>query len=362
MTKTFLDSQEIKATDACASLFMKEGIRLMHSGNNADSALLYFDRALELRRRLPTEVPMHAYGLAACWLNRAEALTCLGAAHRVRALRAYDEALALLRPLPLGDDPRFSRRLAIAHQNRALVLAAHDPPATADAIAALIDAIAVLNHAETMEAPERDDLLAVVWMNLANLQASEATIISDLAAREAARRALALVRAHEIGDAAAALTGLKARHVLCQVVARRLSVQGEGETVMDDVHEATDLADEGLGLVREWERRGIDQFRNLASDLFRFGARVYASYQPHFLDEFISEQLDPQQSAYSYVQSREMQNAAREIVLLPLARTVEDSKTAPGTSDASALNLPGLRSALTAGSRQCNSSDHKEHP
>jgi hypothetical protein len=313
---SILDPQEMKATDARASLFMKEGIRLLYSDNNADAALLYFDRAFELRRRLPMEEPMHAYGLAACWLNRAEALTRLGPAHHALALRAYDEALALLCSLPLGGDARFSKRLAIAYQNRALVLAAQNPPATAEAIAALVDAIAVLDRAEAMDAPERDYLLAVVWMNLANIQASEATIVSDLAAWEAALRALVLVKAREYEDAAAAEAGLKARHVLCHIAARRLSVQAESETVMANVHDATDLADEGLALVREWERRGVDRFRNLASDLFRFGALVYANYQPHFLHEFLSEELDPRQSAHSYVQSHEMQDAAREIMLL----------------------------------------------
>lgn len=311
-----LDPQEIEAIDARASLFMEEGIRLLQTENDADAALLYFDRALELRRQLPTEVPMYAYGLAACWLNRAEALTRLGPDHHALALRAYGEALVLLRPLPLGGDARFSKRLAIAHQNRALVLAAQNPPATAEAIAALVDAIAVLDHAEALDAPERDYLLAVVWMNLATLQASGSTIESDLAAGEAARRALALVKAHEYEDAAAAEAGLKARHVLCHIAARRLSVERESETVMANVHDATDLADEGLALVREWERRGVDRFRNLASDLFRFGALVYAYYQPHFLHEFLSEELDPRQSAHSYVQSQEMQDAAREIRLL----------------------------------------------
>jgi len=312
-----LDPREIEAIDARASYLMEEGIRLTQSGNDLD-ALLYFDCALELRRRLPTEAPMHAYGLAACWLNRAEALTRLGPAHRESALRAYDEALALLGPLPLGDDERFGKRLAIAHQNRALVLAAQNPPATVDAISDLVNAIAVLDQAVAMDTPEREYLLAVVWMNLANIQASEATSVSELAAREAAWQALALVKAHEHEDAATAEAGLKARHVLCHIAARRLSVEAESEPVMADVHDATDLADEGLGLVREWERRGVDRFRNLAIDLFRFGARVYACYQPHFLHEFLSEQLDARQSAHSYVQSREMQDAAREIVsLLP---------------------------------------------
>ncbi len=314
-----LDPREIEATDLQASLFMQEGIRLMQSGNNADAtdaALLCFDRALELRRRLPTEVPRHAYGLAACWLNRAEALTRPGPAHHALALDAYDKALALLRPLPLGADARFSKRLAIAHQNRALVLAAQDPPATADAIAGLVDATAVLDNAETMDALEREFLLATVWMNLANIQASEATIVSDLAAQAAARRALALVTAQEHENTAAAEVGLKARHVLCQIAARRLSALAKRETLPEDVHHATDLADEGLDLVREWERCGVERFRDLASDLFRFGARVYAYHQPHFLHEFVGEQLDPRQSAHSFVRSREMQAAARDIVLL----------------------------------------------
>lgn len=297
---------------------MKEGIRLMQSGNDMDAAILQFDHALELRRQLPTEIPAHAYGLAACWLNRAEALTSLGPEYHALTLDAYNEALVLLRKLPLDADVRFSRRLAIAHQNRALVLAAQNPRQTAEAIGSLLDAIAVIDHAVAMVAPERDYLLAVMWMNLANIQASAATMVSDFEAQVEARRALALVKAQEHEDAAAAEVGLKARHVLCHIVARRLSGQAEGETVLEDVYDATDLADEGLSLVREWEQRGVDRFRGMASDLFRFGARVYAQYQPRFLREFLSDQLDVRQSTHSYVESREMQDAAREIVsLLP---------------------------------------------
>jgi len=231
MTKPvgILDSHEIEATDARASFCMHEGIRLTQSGNDME-ALRYFDCALELRRRLPTEMPMHAYGLAACWLNGAEALTRLGSANHTLALRAFDEALVLLCLLPLGDDTRFSKRLAIAYQNRALVLAAQNPPATAGAIADLINAIAVLDGAVAMDASERDYLLAVVGMNLANIHASQGTMVSDLAAWEAARRALALVKALEYEDAAAAEAGLKARHVLCHLAARRLAVQAESMT------------------------------------------------------------------------------------------------------------------------------------
>jgi hypothetical protein len=298
---------------------MKEGIRRLYSEDHADAALLYFDRALELRRRLPAGVDTHAYGLAACWLNRAEALTSLRPAQHALALRAYDEALALLRLLPPGD-PRFDKRLAIAHQNRALALMEQNPPARTHAVAALADAIAVLERSDGMDAPERDYLLAVVWMNLANIQALEDTTEPDPAAQEAALRALALLQTQEQKEAAAAEASLVTRHILCRLAARRLA---ESQTVTADVHEATDLADEGLALVREWERRGVHRFRNLAADLLRFGGRVYARYQPQFLSEFLKEQLDPQESAQSYVRSREMRKAAREMVLLLAAASAD---------------------------------------
>jgi hypothetical protein len=154
-------------------------------------------------------------------------------------------------------------------------------------------------------------------MNLANIQVSMATAAADATAADAARRTLALVTAHEHENPVIAEAGIKARHVLCQIAARRLSSQARGDTAMADVHDATDLADDGLNLVREWEGRGIDGFRMLAADLFRFGARVYAYYQPQFLQEFITEQLnDSQQVLQPYVQSREMQDAAREIASL----------------------------------------------
>jgi hypothetical protein len=167
-----------------------------------------------------------------------------GARHDDLARHAYDEAIALLRTLPLGDDARFSKRLVIALQNRALVLVAHDPSARMDAAHALTEAIAVLNEAFNVEIRERDYLLAVVWLNLANVRASEATPASDIAAQNAARRTIALVGSRE------------------------------------DVHDATDFAEEGVSTVRHWERLGVTRFRYLASDLFRFGARVYRRYQP----------------------------------------------------------------------------------
>src|SRR5262249_17419924 len=96
--------------------------------------------------------------------------------------------------------------------------------------------------------------------------------------------------------------------------ARRLSVSTElAGDMPDDVHEGTDMVDDGLSLVRHWERRGVSRFRKLASDLFRFGGRVYARYQPHFVDEFIRDNIDPRQSSPASVESVEISAAAREV-------------------------------------------------
>jgi tetratricopeptide (TPR) repeat protein len=312
-----LEPQAAQAIDAEASVLMKHGIRLLADAGSASEALACFDAALELRRRLPVNTsPNLRYGLAACWLNRAEALMRMGDdSRRLLALQAHDEAIRLLADLPLVEDVRFARRLAIAHQNRGLALQA-DAASFGEAIAAFSSAIAVLERDEAAPIPDRPYLLAAAWTNLANAWVSRpATDESTHLAADTARRAIALVAGLEAADADAAEVGLKARHVLCQILARRLSQPGGGAT-RADLDEATDAVDDGLTLARGWEREGITRFRGIAYDLFRFGARVYAAYQPQFLNEFVLDNTDPAHSSAGYVESEEMRSAAEEALEL----------------------------------------------
>jgi hypothetical protein len=84
--------------------------------------------------------------------------------------------------------------------------------------------------------------------------------------------------------------GLHARHVCCRAIARCLPPHCAPLSVsIDDVHLATDAADDGLRLARLWEARGVTKFRAVANDLYQFGAGVYARYQPQFLREFIAD-------------------------------------------------------------------------
>ena len=276
-----------------ASRLMKQGIHLLSTNSEPDTiseALQCFDRARSLRQRLPVEAfPSLRYDLAACWLNRAEVLFRYGDATQIPvALRAYDEAIALLRSLPLGDDPGFPRRLAIAHQNRGLALQALRGSSDTETIAAFTEAIRLLEHDDSALVSDRPYLLAATWLNLASARVSDRTGSTLTEARQAALRAKALVKDLEANDADAAEVGLTARHVLCRTIAATwLSNANSADAILDEVHEATDLADEGLALARQWEQSGSTRFRAVAIDLFRFGARVYARHQPHFLREFV---------------------------------------------------------------------------
>ena len=56
--------------------------------------------------------------------------------------------------------------------------------------------------------------------------------------------------------------------------------------------EATDAVDEGMALARHWESRDAGRFRTQAKELFKFGCRLYPIYQPHFLTEFLLENME----------------------------------------------------------------------
>jgi hypothetical protein len=234
------------------------------------------------------------------------------------ALLAYDEGIEVLRALPLSDDPRFARRLAMAHQNRGLALQVRGTAADLAAAAeAFTESLAVLDHERSAAIPDREYLRGVVWLNLANVEAARTEPGSEERSRDAAGWALAYVASLEDGDPEAAEAGLRARHVLCRACAVALSQPAAaGEDMPEDVHDATDAVDEGLALVGRWEARGVTRYRPLAFDLFRFGARVYARYQPQFLVEYVEENMDPKRSSLDYVERPEMQYAAQEALLL----------------------------------------------
>ena len=290
---------------------MKQGIRLLDAGSPAE-ALPLFEQALELRKQLPANNPTYAFGLAACWLNRGDAISRKGdAASIADAIRSYDAGIVALHTLPLDTDPRFPRRLAIAHQNRGLL---HLSQERVDAaINDLHTAIGVLEQPHSSAIDDRQYLLAAAWLHVAKARATGADGDANLAARHAALRAIDLVAGVEHSTALYPEVGLRARHVICRTLIDTLArTAAPGGVLPHDVHESTDIIDEGLRVAREWERQGDARFRPLACDLVRFGARVYAIHQPQHLEEFIGENVDPSLSSHDYVASDEIRAAVKE--------------------------------------------------
>ncbi len=317
---------DIDAVNAQASVWMKRGLALLDTRSPAalTEAVACFDRAIDLRRRLPLDtMPALRYGLAAGWLNRGDALTRLGGEDDLEAaLAAFDEALRLLAVLPLDDDPRVRRRVAIAWHNRGLALQAQGGARVGDAQRCFERATVLLEDPRAAVIPDRALLLATAWTNLANAWLADETAEAAPRAKDGAERAMAMVDPSATrADVSVAEIAIKARHVLCQAIALLLSdMPLDDETTRAYVGAATDAVDEGLAIARHWEQHGVDRFRSLAYDLVRFGARAYRLYQPQFLSEFVLENLDPAQSSGAYVGSPEMRAAALESLWLSFRR------------------------------------------
>jgi tetratricopeptide (TPR) repeat protein len=285
-----MDPGRSEKINADASVLMKQGIALLEERRPgaAAGALELFNRALQLRLDLPVERdPFHAYLVAACWLNRGDALMQLAEADKIpAAIHSYDEGISVMSGAPLDDDPRYPRRLAMGLQNRGLALMAHGGR-IAEALDSFEQSLDMLESDAASPVADRDYLLAGVWANIAIARASEKSADADVLARAAALRAIGLAAAFERDDVPTAEVGLKARYVLCQVIAAQLpATVAPGSPMPDAVHEATDHAEAGLALARRWEAKGELRFWPLAHDLYRFAEAAYERYQPQFLEEF----------------------------------------------------------------------------
>ncbi len=293
---------------------MKRGIALLNENTPASltASLRWFGAAIKLRRTLPLdENPWYRYVLAAGWMNRGDALTRLGSRENLtEAVHSYDQALALLQTLELESHPLFRKRLALAWINRGITLQEQETPESLGAALESFDeAIDILRAPFVLEGAENRPALGSALANRGNallrLNPPSAAL-----ARESVEQALALIAGNEEQDLLAAEIGLKARHILCRALAAQLADRTGTIAAEDLVAAATDAVDDGMKLARHWERRGERRFRELARELFRFGARAYQMHQPHFLTEFLLENLDPLHSHDAFAADPEMHGAA----------------------------------------------------
>lgn len=312
------EQQPPEIRNAMASDWMKRGIALLNESTTESLtfSLHWFEGAIELRQTLPlAENSWYRYVLAAGWMNRGDALTRLGSTENLaEAVHSFDQALGLLRTLELESNPLFRKRLALAWMNRGLTLQEQGTSVgLRDALASFDEAIAVLRNPLELEFPEYRPILACALTNRGNALLC-ITPSAPTLARESAEEALGLVASAEEQELLAVETGLKARHILCRAIAIQLTDPTSPIAPDDLVAAATDAVDDGMKLARNWEARGERRFRDLAGELFRFGARAYQMHQSHFLTEFLLENLDPSQSHDAFPADPKMHAAAGEAI------------------------------------------------
>lgn len=291
-----------------------------------EAALAEYDRAITLLAEPGEPATWAAAGdLAVAWMNRGNALQRLNEPSRADAIGAYDQAIARLERLPLTLYPAWAISLGAAWLNRGHALLALDP---SHAEASLQKAVSVLGKVSDPDHPAVRRNLAGAWVNLAELHLAR---LAHVEAAACAVQALACVRPHEDQDVAYATLGLQARRSRCAAHGHALLEVTDPDVLRDDLANAGDLVDEGLALARRWENRGVSSLRMLAGRLFRFGARLYARHQPHFLNEFLAEQLHhpgaDQWIAHGRETAREALTEAREILrALPFDATRADDR------------------------------------
>lgn len=238
------------------------------------------------------------------WMNHGCDLSLRG--DGAGAIAAYARAIALLRPLPLGTQPAWANSFGAALMNHGQLLhRVHGIARSAEALESCAEAIAVLAAIPAEVVPWARRNLAGTYINRANLLLDvEAAGSSSTAAASGrgsggvgfqhsvtdARAALALVVAVERADPVDADLALKARRVWCDALGQQLVFASRAQ--QDALaSEAADLVDDALAVVRYWTTRGESAFAELAVRFFRFGTELYRQHQPHFLVEFIEENL-----------------------------------------------------------------------
>jgi tetratricopeptide (TPR) repeat protein len=275
-----------------------------------EEALSCYDQAIAMMRSAPVSDDAARRQLGLAWMNRGNTLQQLGNAVSVaNAVSAYDEAIAVLQTLPFASNPIFRNHLGAAWLNRghALLLASDD-----SGITSFEQAVAHLEKLPIDADPYYRLNLAGAWTNLAHATLASAPARANAAAHSALSTVKPAERAHE----AFAMMSLRARRALIMALGEQLRAAESAQSPTTDLlSEATDAVDDGLALAREFALHGSPEFRALAARIFRLGAQLYGRHQPHFLGEFLLEQV----ASPAFVEDAEVRAVAEQALARALA-------------------------------------------
>ncbi|BET68267.1 hypothetical protein ASA1KI_31850 [Opitutales bacterium ASA1] len=218
------------------------------------------------------------------------------------ALRCYEEAITLLRSIPLPHPPDATNSLAAAWMNRGQLLhRLHGRERAQEAIGSFDEAVALLREVHTAVAQTPGDAATWIRRNLAGSLLNRACVALDvenwIQARDDASESLGFTRAEksdappEFPDAEIAL---KSTRALCDALGQLMTTAASPHEQSAIVERIGELADDALAAFRAWVATPRGPFVIPAAvRVFRIGARAYALHQPHFLCEFIRDWLEP---------------------------------------------------------------------
>lgn len=219
------------------------------------------------------------------WMNRGHVLQQTG--RLPGAIDAYAQAISLLRALPLAGNPSWANSLGAAWMNHGHLLhRAHGITRAKEALASFDQAINRLRLLPVGENPWPRRNLAGSHLNRASLLLA---LNRPAEARTDAGIALQLTAPFESSDLIEAGLILKARRALCDALGQLLVAPEADQDAL--ATEASDLVDDALTLIRRWQSCGKNPFPDLTLRFFRYGMQLYRCHQPHFLAEFIQENL-----------------------------------------------------------------------
>lgn len=306
-------NEPLAGANDLANVWTNRGLALLRDGTSLSlgAAVSCFEKAIGLRASLPPS-DLVQYGLAAGWMNRGDALTQLGSAEKlIEAVRSYNVALRVLEKLPVHENRLYLERRAIAWINRGISLEAQGSPAAfSAALDSIGQAISLLEPRPIT--PSLARVLATAWMNRGTVLL-RLTPIQPAEARKAALQALSLLGSAQEADVSTPGIAIQVRHLLCRACAALLLAgDSTAETRDELLAEATSAVDEGLQLARQGGTDRIPGGQALVVELFRFGVKAYQAYQPHFLTEFLLDNLDPQVTMGTWAANPAVDQTARD--------------------------------------------------
>ncbi len=275
-----------------ANLWTCRGLALLSSPDPAElhEAIISFDEAIALRTASTSRSDQ--WGLAAAWLNRADALARLGGADRLgEAIEAVTKGREALVDFDPDESPASRTRWALSWMKEGEFSARLRSECAQDcgdrAIFCLEQAVVLLRAGAAAGAEESRRMLAAALANLSRTRLLLDRKGSPTGAEEA-REALAWLGEAESSSPETAGLGATARIAFA---CHRESLPDGDEGLL----EITDFAEAGLAnlaAVRKTEDpSAVDE--GIVGELIRLGASAYLRAAPRFLADFLLEQLDP---------------------------------------------------------------------